>query len=131
MIQVQRDFEELPSTAFRPLRDSLNVSEFLAINTLSTSDISECFSLGNVTLFNLPRTEDIILSSYLLYVIKLFCLWRICRLLIFASLDHYDVQIDTVLYMFVYRFAFMVVLNTDLTKKVPQGSSKSQNSGII
>ncbi|KAG5153695.1 hypothetical protein JHK82_011664 [Glycine max] len=29
--QVQRDFEELPSTAFRPLRDSLNVSEGLCI----------------------------------------------------------------------------------------------------
>ena len=25
LIQVQRDFEELPSEAFRPLRDSLNV----------------------------------------------------------------------------------------------------------
>lgn len=37
LLQVQRDFEELPSEAFRPLRDSLNVSEhplssFLLLN---------------------------------------------------------------------------------------------------
>lgn len=34
LFQVQRDFEELPSEAFRPLRDSLNVSEHPLSNFL-------------------------------------------------------------------------------------------------
>lgn len=40
MIKVQRDFEELPSTAFRPLRDSLNVSWYLSYNIFEL--IREC-----------------------------------------------------------------------------------------
>lgn len=43
-------------------------------------------------------------------------------------------EIDTILHMSVYMvyfYQFMFVLNAELTEKVPQGSSKSQNSGII
>jgi hypothetical protein len=42
--------------------------------------------------------------------------------------------VDTIRHMFVYRLYFhhfIFVLNAELTEKVPQGSSKSQNSGII
>lgn len=49
---MQRDFEELPSEAFRPLRDSLNVSEN-AYNLFFLLD--SCYYLFSFTLHLLEQ----------------------------------------------------------------------------